>query len=194
MAKNIKIEGAMPELYQASTRPVSDIVLTDLEGKSEPFGGFSAEVGDVWLFPAISEAKFKKQRVQSELRNNEKPTYVYFISGVRNRNGVSSNEWFSLNFLAKTDVNRIAVNPTWYSLGDAKAKAEKLCEMGKITVLEPVKIDVPIFQGGRPSYVPTLDPVTKEQVVDEYGTARTHIETRKQDAYKITPAGVTPAE
>ena len=42
MAKNVKIEGAMPEFYQASTRPVETVSsFDDLKGVSESFSGFS---------------------------------------------------------------------------------------------------------------------------------------------------------
>ena len=189
MAKNVKIEGAMPEFYQASTRPVETVSsFDDLKGVSESFSGFSVEVGDVFNFPIAAEQEIKRQRVQAKLRTDEKPTYVYFIKSVRTRNGVKTNEWFSLNFLNKQDADRVAVNPTWYNLGDAKSRAEKLVAMGEIKVLDTKKIRVPVFQGGRPNRIPTLDPNTGEQVIDETGTALTHVETRQQDAYIITPA------
>lgn len=186
MAKNIEIKGSMPEFYQAATRPVEEITLDDLSGKSEAFAGFSVEVGDKFAFPTIDKQEYRRQRVQRKLRPNEEPTYVYSIKSVRTRNGVQSNEWFSLNFLTKTDVDRVAVNPSWNSLADAKARAEALCKMGEIEVLSEKKIDVPVFEGGRPVRVPTLDPATGEQVIDEQGTAVTHVQTRPQTGYVIT--------
>lgn len=187
MAKNVSIKGVMPELYQASTRPVEDIQLGDLKGTSESFQAFSAEIGDTFSFPKLAEMMFKKQRVQRELRSGEKPTFVYFVSCVRTRNNVQTNEWFSLNFLAKTDANRVAVNPSWYALGDNEARAKALAEVGEIKVLKEVTVKTPVFVGGRPSRVPTLNPATGDQVIDETGTALTHVETRDQTSYEITP-------
>lgn len=187
MAKNIEIKGNMPEFYQAGTRPVDEIGLDDLAGKSEAFAGFSVEKGDKFEFPSLDKQEYRRQRVQRKLRPNEEPTYVYSIKSVRTRNGVASNQWFSLNFLIKTDADRVAVNPTWYNLADAKARAEALCKMGAIEVLEEKSILVPVFEGGRPVRVPTLDPTTGDQVIDEQGTAVTHVQTRTQTAYVITP-------
>lgn len=189
MAKNIEIQGDMPGFYQAAVRPVNDITLNDLEGKSENFSGFQCEVGDVYKFPAIDKQLFKRQRVQRKLRPNEEPTYVYSVACIRIRNGVESNQWFSLNFLVKQDADRNYVNPTWANLGDAKARAEALSAMGEIKVLSPKTIKTPVFVNGRPNRVPTLDTTTGEQVILPDGTAATHVETRDQTAYIITPYG-----
>lgn len=194
MAKNVEIKGDMPEFYQASVRPVEDCTLDDLAGKSEAFNGFTVEVKDVYEFPELSKLVIKKQRVQRKLRPNEDPTYVYSIASVRTRNNEKSNVWFSLNFLNKQDADRVAVNPTWVDLGDAKARAERLCKLGKIEVLGIKKIKVPVFVNGRPNRVPTLDPTTGEQVIDADGTAVTHVQTTEQDAFLITPATAEPAK
>lgn len=189
MARNVKISGEMPGFYQAAVRPVSDIALDELEGKSENFSGFQAQVGDVYKFPAINEQLFKRQRVQRKLRPNEDPTYVYSVACIRVRNGVESNEWFSLNFLVKQDANRNYVNPSWANLGDAKARAIALSEMGEIKVISEKKIQTPVFLNGRPNRVPTMDTTTGEQLIGPDGTALTHVETREQTAYVITPYG-----
>jgi hypothetical protein len=187
MAKNVEITGNMPAFYQANSRPVSDITIADLEGKDEAFSGFSVEEGDVYKFPVLDKAQLKQQRVQRDLRPNEKPTYVYSVGAQRVRNGVTSNVWFSLNFLKKQDANRNYVNPSWVEIGDARTRLEKLCEMGEITVLKAKKIRVPRFENGRPVRVPTLDPNTGDQKIDQFGGAMTHVDTVEQTAYEITP-------
>jgi hypothetical protein len=186
MAKNIKLQGVMPEFYQAATRPVNDITLDELEGKSEAFNGFQVEVGDVYKFPTIEEQQFKRQRVQRKLRPNEEATYVYSVACVRVRGGVETNVWFSLNFLNKQDADRNYVNPSWANLGDAKQRAIALSKMGEITVTGKKSIKTPVFVNGRPNRVPTLDVATGEQMIAPDGTAMTHVETRDQDAYIIT--------
>lgn len=187
MAKNIELQGNMPGFYQAAVRPVSDITLDELEGKSEAFNGFQVEEHDIYEFPAIDKQQFKKQRVQRKLRPGEDPTYVYNVAAVRTRNGVKTNVWFSLNFLNKQDADRNYVNPSWANLGDAKDRAIGLSKMGKIEVTGKTSIKTPVFVNGRPNRVPTLDVNTGEQVILEDGTAATHVETRTQDAYIITP-------
>jgi hypothetical protein len=177
----------MPDFYQAAVRPVNDITLDDLEGKSEAFNGFQAEEGDKYIFPTIDKQQFKRQRVQRKLRPNEEPTYVYSVACVRVRNNVESNQWFSLNFLNKQDADRNYVNPSWANLGDAKQRAIALSKMGEISVIRKTSIKVPVFVNGKPNRVPTLDITTGEQVILPDGTAATHVETRAQDAYVITP-------
>lgn len=188
MAKNVEITGNMPAFYQANSRPVSDITVADLEGKDEAFSGFTVEEGDIYKFPSLDKAQLKQQRVQKKLRPNEEPTYVYSVGAQRVRNGATTNVWFSLNFLKKQDADRNYVNPSWVNLGDARTRLEKLCEMGEIKVLKAKKIRVPNFENGRPLRVPTLDPNTGEQVIDEFGGAVSHIVTHEQTAYEITPA------
>lgn len=192
MAANVEIKGAMPEFFQANVRPVEEVEWNDIKGSDEAFRGFSVEVGDVYKFPKFDTFKPKRQRVQRELRKlpngqYEKPAYVLSIPCVRVRNGVESNQWFSLNFLKKQDADRNFVNPTWMELTEAEDRAKKLCEMAEITVLSEKQIRVPVFENGRPKKVATLDPVTGEQRVDEYGTAMQHILTEPQTAYVITP-------
>lgn len=199
MAKNIEINGAIPEMYQEAQRPSESFDFDELKGVGEPFGGFLTQAGDIWRFDKLEAYKTRpelrrKQRVQRELRAGEKPRYAYFILAVRNRGGVESNEWFSLSFLSRTDSDQKPVNETWYRAGGHEARLAKLCEMGAIKILDDLKIRVPVFQGGRPNRVPTLDPITKEQMVDAYGTAMTHVETREQDAHHITPVGGVVAE
>jgi hypothetical protein len=182
----------MPEFYQANIRPVEDVEWNDIKGSDEAYRGFSVEKGDVYKFPAFNTFKPKRQRVQRELRTlpngqKEKPAYVISIPCVRVRNGESSNQWFSLNFLKKQDANREYVNPTWMKLDDAEERAKKLCEMTEITVLNEKQIRVAVFENGRPKKVPTLDPNTGEQRIDEQGTAMEHVQTEPQTAYVITP-------
>lgn len=186
MAKNIKLQGVMPEFYQAATRPVKDVTLDELEGKSEAFNSFQVEVGDVYKFPTIEEQQFKRQQVQRKLRPNEDATYVYSVACVRVRGGVETNVWFSLNFLNKQDADRNYVNPSWANLGDAKQRAIALSKMGEITVTGKKSIKTPVFVNGHPNRVPTLDVATGEQMISPDGTAMTHVETRNQDAYIIT--------
>lgn len=202
MAKNVEITGVIPEMYQENIRPAESFDFDELNSVGEPFGGFITEVGDIWRFASLEAYKTrpelrKKQRVQRQLRPNERPTYTYNILAERERNGVKTLEWFSLNFLNKTDADRKPANASWYKLGHSGKRLAKLCEMGEIKVTDTFKISVPIFQGGRPNRVPTLDPTTKEQLVSADGTAMTHVETRQQDAYHITPVAdvvVTPAK
>lgn len=199
MAKNVELNGEIPEMYQEAQRPSESFDFDELKGVGEPFGGFLTEQGDIWRFATLEAYKTRpelrrKQRVQRELRAGEKPRYAYFILAQRTRNGVTSNEWFSLSFLSRTDSDQKPVNESWYKAGGHEARLAKLCTMGAIKVLDNLKIRVPIFQGGRPNRVPTLDPITKEQLVDAYGTAVTHVETREQDAHHITPIGGTIPE
>lgn len=192
MAKNVQFNGVVPEMYQEAQRPSSSFELDELKSVGEPFGGFLTEAGDKWRFfehsvYANNPELRRKQRVQRKLRPGEDPTYTHSILAVRVRNGKESNEWFSLNFLAKTDAERKPVNESWYKLGDAGKRLEKLCKMTEIDVLDNVNIKTAVFQGGRPNRVPTLDPVTKEQLVAADGTALTHVETRDQESHHITP-------
>lgn len=190
---NIKFENQnIPAMFQENVRPAESFDFNELANVGEPFGGFITETGDVWRFFSLNEYKTnpklrRRQRVQSKLRTGEEPRWTYSILAERERAGVKTMEWFSLSFLAKTDADRKPVNKSWYDLGGAEKRVEKLCDMGEISVLDTHKIRTPRFQGGQPLYVPTLDPVTKEQVVDKYGTAQTHVATREQDAHHITP-------
>lgn len=195
MAKNVEFKGAVPEMYQAAQRPVESFDMSELTGVGEPFGGFLTEQNDVWKFFAHDAYKSNpelrlKQRVQRKLRAGEEPRYTYNVLAVRNRGGVESNEWFSLSFLAKTDAEQKPVNESWYKLGDAGKRLEALCKMGEIKVLDNIKIQTPVFQGGRPQRVPTLDPITKEQIVSANGTAMEHVLTREQDAHHVTPVAI----
>lgn len=199
MAKNVTISGAIPEMYQEAQRPSESFDFDELKGVGEPFGGFLTQQGDIWQFASLEAYKTRpelrrKQRVQRDLRTGEKPRYAFFVLATRTRGGVTTNEWFSLSFLSRTDSAQRPVNESWYKAGGHEARLAKLCEMGAIKVLDDLKIRVPVFQGGRPNRVPTLDPITKEQLVDQYGTAVTHVETREQDAHHVTPVGGVVAE
>lgn len=183
MAKNIKIQN-LPELYQSGTRKPTDVKFEELKDVNVNFEGYTPQVGDIYRFPALEEMKFKSQPVREGQRGR-----VYFVSAQLERNKVTKDTWLNLGFLAKQDVNREPVNPTWYNLGNAQARVQALAEMGEIKAVGVKKINVPVFDrvANRNKIVPTLDPATGQQMIDEFGTAMTHIETRQQDAIVITP-------
>lgn len=189
MAKNVKIS-SLPELYQAATRKPEDVTLDQLKEVNVAFEGYTPQVGDIYRFPAIEEMKFKSQPVRADGRGK-----VYFCSAQLERGGVVSDTWFNLGFLAKRDVNQKPVNPSWFELGNAQNRAIALAKMGEIRATGTVEINVPVFDAAknRNSVVPTLDPATGLQKIDEFGTAMTHTETRKQVCVVITPY-VAPQE
>lgn len=183
MAKNVKIN-ALPELYQADVRKPEDVTFDQLKDVNVNFEGYTPQVGDIYRFPTIEEMKFKSQPVRAN--GNGK---VYFVSAQLERGGVVSDTWFNLGFLAKRDAKQIPTNPTWYALGNAQNRAAALAKMGEIKAVSTVEIDVPVFDRttNRNKVVPTLDPATGLQMIDEFGTAMTHVETRKQTCVVITP-------
>ena len=183
MAKNIKIQN-YPELYQSETRKPMDVKFEELRDVNVNFEGYTPQVGDIYRFPALEDMKFKSQPVREGARGR-----VYFVAAQLERNKVIKDTWLNLGFLAKQDVNREAVNPTWYELGNAQKRVEALAKMGEIKAVATKKINVPVFDRSinRNKIVPTLDPATGQQMIDEFGTAMTHVETRSQDAVVITP-------
>ncbi|MBR3205915.1 MAG: hypothetical protein IKF58_05800 [Bacillus sp. (in: Bacteria)] len=183
MAKNIKINN-YPELYQSETRKPADVKFEELKDVNQNFEGYTPQVGDIYRFPVLEEMKFKSQPVRSDGRGR-----VYFVGAQRERNGVIKDTWLNLGFLAKQDVNREAVNPTWYDLGNAQERVKALAKMGEIRATGVKKINVAVFDRAtnRNKVVETLDPATGKQMIDEFGTAMTHIETRSQDAVVVTP-------
>lgn len=183
MAKNVEIK-ALPELYQANTRKPADVTFEELKDVNVNFEGYTPQVGDIYRFPVLGNMKFKSQPVRAGGTGK-----VYFVGAQLERGGVKIDTWFNLGFLAKRDINQIPVNPTWYALGNAQARAEALAKMGEIKATGAVEINVPVFDSvaNRNKVVPTLDPATGLQMIDEFGTAMTHIETRKQNCVVITP-------
>ena len=189
MAKNVKINN-LPEMYQANTRKPEDVTFDQLKDVNVNFEGYTPQVGDIYRFPVLEEMKFRSQPVRTD--GNGK---VYFVCAQLERGGVVTDTWFNLGFLAKRDINQIPVNPTWYALGNAQARAAALAKIGEIKATGSVEINVPVFDraANRNKVVPTLDPATGLQMIDEFGTAMTHVETRKQNCVVITPYA-DPAE
>jgi hypothetical protein len=183
MAKNVKLN-SLPELYQANIRKPEDVTFDELKDVNVIFEGYTPQIGDIYRFPVLGEMKFKSQPVRANGRGK-----VYFCSAQLERGGITTDTWFNLGFLAKRDVKQIPVNPTWYALGNAQARAEALAKIGEIKATGTVEIDTPVFDtvANRNKVVPTLDPATGQQMIDEFGTAMTHVETRKQTCVVITP-------
>lgn len=183
MAKNVEIK-SLPKLYQEDVRKAEDVTIDQLTGIGEAFEGYTPQLGDVYRFPTLENMRFKSQPVRAG--SNGK---VYFVSAQLTRNGKTFDTWFNLNFLNKRDANQVPVNPTWYGLGDMKARVEALAKVGEIRATGTVDINVPVFDraANRNKVVPTIDKQTGLQMIDEYGTAMTHVETRKQTCTVITP-------
>lgn len=183
MSKNVKIT-SLPELYQANVRKPEVVTFEDLKDVDENFEGYTPQVGDIYRFPVLEEMKFRRQPVREGAKGK-----VTFVSAQLERNGVKTDTWFNLGFLKKRDANQVPVNPTWYDLNGAQARVKALADIGEIRATGSVKINVPVFDraANRNKIVPTLDPATGQQMIDQFGTAMTHIETREQDAVTITP-------
>lgn len=183
MAKNVELSD-LPKLYQEDIRKPEDVTIDQLAGIGEAFEGYTPQVGDVYRFPSLDKMKFKAQPVRAGQNGK-----VYFVGAELERNGKKMTTWFNLNFFNKRDANQIPVNPTWYAIGDMRSRVEALAKVGEIRATGSVDIQVPVFDraANRNKIVPTLDPATGLQKIDEYGTAMTHIETRKQTCTVIAP-------
>lgn len=190
---NVSKKGVtLPPIFQADKRPVAPVTIEELNVAGENFESYTPNEGDKVQFFNLEEtlADLKKQPVRVGSKG-----FIYLVPCMYVRKGEKDPVagWFNLNSLNKQDINRVAVNPSWYALGNYGARLKGLIEMGEITRLADKSIMVGEFDSttNRNKVVPTLDPVTGQQKIDSDGTAMFHTLQKEQKAIVYTPYAPT---
>lgn len=175
-------------VYGADKRPPQTASTDDLQNSSVNFVSYIPNEGDKVIFASWEETapKILKQEVRAGSK-----AYIYLMPCYYVRKGTETQEpnWFNINALNKRDINMVPVNPTWYNLGNNLERAKGLCEMGEITRGTDRVIKVGEFDNvtKRNKIVPTIDPETGKQKIDEDGTAEMHVFTKDQSCAVFTP-------
>ena len=137
--------------------------LQALQNTGVNFDTYTIREGETLRFP-----KFEDMEVEEVEVNRNRPGVTFYIVKCESEfNGVKKPTWFGLPALYKRDAKNTPVQPTWYDLGNNLERLKKLAEVGEITGLKTVKIQVPVFDvdGKRvqtTQYNPDGTPVMKD--------------------------------
>ena len=183
---NVKINAEkLPVLFGEKNRP-SEIVTNkaDLQLEGQDFQSYSPKAGYVYRFPSFEDSIIKKQPVEAGSKNMQ-----FLIGCLSSPDGKTFTEdWFSLNHLAKRDADNNAVHPTWRALGNVYKRAERLCELGELKVGTKARsIKQVVFQGGKPVKVPKRND-DGQIAVDSDGEPVMINKTEPRDVFDITEA------
>ena len=114
--------------------------LSALQNDGVNFDTYTIREGETLRFP-----KFEDMEVEwVAIRKGSKSGY-HIVKCESEFNDRKKATWFGLPALSKRDANNIAVNPTWYDLGNNLARLKALAEVGEITGVGTIEIDVPAF-------------------------------------------------
>lgn len=114
--------------------------LNALQNDGVNFDTYTIRDGETLRFP-----KFEDMEVEwVAVRKGQKAGY-HIVKCESEYNGRKKATWFGLPALAKRDANNVAVNPTWYDLGNNLARLKALAAVGEITGTGEVEIEVPAF-------------------------------------------------
>lgn len=170
---DLKFEEA-PIFGEKQGRKAVNAKLSDLKGDNQDFETYTAVKGDIFIFPALSAVRIKKQPI-TKGANAAKST---IINCIRIRNGVQINSWFNVGSTGKRDVNNVKVHELFAACSDNEERVIKLCELGAIEAYDEQDITVPLFEE-KPDPVTgkykrkqkvVVDPDGVETKVDENGT------------------------
>lgn len=151
MRRPEKIELA-PVFGEKAGRKATSIKANELKGRNQDFESYTAQEGDIYIFPTLDAAEFKEQPIAVGSTNK-----VVLIACIRVRNNNERPSWFNLNSLGKRDVDNVKQHELFADCGDAYDRAVRLCELGAIKAVSMKEIAVPLFEE-KP------DPTTKKPV------------------------------
>lgn len=169
----------MPILFGEGKRPSTQIMPSDfksaLETEGQAFQSYSPKAGYTYRFPRLEDAIVKKQPVQEG-----STAMQYLVDCESSADGTTFvKDWFSLNSLAKRDAKNNPVHPTWYALGNLYNRLVALCKKGEIVAGAVIQVSQPIFEKGKPKYVPVLENGVEKR--DDKGNLVTELATKMQD-------------
>lgn len=191
-------EDRLAQVYDSKRRPIVKVDnKEDLKAENEAFVSYAPKAGFTYRFESFEDCTIIKQPVRADNIGEDAP-HQLLMSCESSEDGKNfTPDWVSLNSFAKQKVVRRAdgtqgnepVHPTWYALGNAFARAKKLCEMGTIKVeKEPIKIEAPAFTDAGKRAIRVVVDADKKPVLNEDGSPKTEYATQSQDVYAITPA------
>ena len=151
-----KIELA-PVFGEKAGRKATNIKANELKGRNQDFESYTAQEGDIFLFPTLENAEFKEQPIAVGSKNK-----VVLMACTRVRNNNERPSWFNLNSLGKRDVDNVKQHELFIDCADAYDRAVRLCELGAIKAVEMKEIAVPLFEE-KPDPV-TGKPVRKAKI------------------------------
>jgi len=154
--------------------------LSALQNDGVNFDTYTIREGETLRFP-----KFEEMEVEwVAVRKGSKSGY-HIVKCESEFNGRKKATWFGLPALAKRDANNNAVNPTWYDLGNNLARLKALAEVGEITGVGTIEIDVPAFdRDGNRIYTDVLDAAGNPVIKD--GKQVSEAATKKQTVVLIS--------
>lgn len=173
----------MPVLFGEGKRPSTQIMPEDfkksLETEVQAFQSYAPKAGWTYRFPKLEDAIVKKQPVQ------EGGTAMqYLVDCESSEDGKTFNkDWFSLNSLAKRDAKQNPVHSTWYALGNTYERLVALCKKGELKVGQIKQILVPVFDKGKPMYIPVMENGVEKR--DDKGNLVTELATKPQDVAEL---------
>ena len=108
------------------------------------FNTYNIREGETLRFPAYENMDLTDVEVTPG-----SDVYTTIVKCQSEFNGKTRTTYFSIASLRKRDADNTPVQPTWYDLGNDKARLEALAKMGEIKGLHTVEIMVPKFVNGK---------------------------------------------
>jgi hypothetical protein len=140
MRRPEKIELA-PVFGEKAGRKATPIKAAELKGRNQDFESYTAQEGDIFVFPTLESAEIKEQPIAVGSKNK-----VVLLACVRVRNNSERPSWFNINSLGKRDVDNVKQHELFMDCADAYDRVVKLCELGAIKAVSTKEIAVPLFE------------------------------------------------
>lgn len=114
--------------------------LKTLVNEGVNFDTYTIREGEILRFPKLEDMEVEWVAVRKDSKSG-----YHIVKCESEFDGKKKMTWFGLPALYKRDADNVAVNPTWYDLGNNLTRLQALAEVGEIRGESTVEINVPAF-------------------------------------------------
>lgn len=152
-----------PVFGEKAGRKATTVSADSLKGRNQDFESYTAQEGDIFIFPTLDKMVIKEQPIAKGSTNK-----VVICACIRVRGGSERPSWFNINSLGKRDVDNVKQHELFADCADAYDRVVRLAELGAIKAVDTKEIAVPLFEE-KPDPI-TGKPVRKSKIeTDEAG-------------------------
>lgn len=137
------------------TRPTN---LDKLSESGVNFNTYGIREGEILRFPKLEDMELRDVQVQpgSDIYTTLVKCESEYTNPKTNQTSKTTT-WFSLATLRRRDADNEPIQPTWYNLGNDRARLEGLAKMGEIKGEGTIQVEVPKFVNNKRVEVEVLN-------------------------------------